>query len=125
MDIDIRTLSQVKIIELRGRLGPGESLDRASVTLADLLPAGELRFFVRSSRSAHDRFQRHWPLGTLPHFRLLRDLLGRGKLRSWALVPDLSDAGAVTMSACARGKAASLVLDTVNADNNLECIARG
>ena len=46
MEIDVRTLSQVKIIKLRGRLGLGESLDRASATLADLLAAGELSFLL-------------------------------------------------------------------------------
>lgn len=46
MEIDVRTLSQVKIIKLRGRLGMGESLDRTSETLTDLLAAGELRFLL-------------------------------------------------------------------------------
>ena len=41
MDIEVRTQSQVKIVKLRGRLGLGESLDRASATLGDLSNAGE------------------------------------------------------------------------------------
>jgi anti-sigma B factor antagonist len=46
VDIDVRTLSQVKIIKLRGRLGMGESLDRTNAALTDLLAAGELRFLL-------------------------------------------------------------------------------
>ena len=46
MDIEVRTESQVKVIKLRGRLGMGESLDRTSETLTDLLSAGETRFLL-------------------------------------------------------------------------------
>ena len=46
MDIEVRTQSQVKVIKLRGRLGLGESLDRTSETLTDLLGAGEIRFLL-------------------------------------------------------------------------------
>jgi anti-sigma B factor antagonist len=46
VDIEVRTQSQVKIIRLRGRLGLGESLDRTSETLKDLLDAGEVHFLL-------------------------------------------------------------------------------
>ncbi len=46
MDIEVRTQSVVKIIKLRGRLGLGESLDRTSETLADLIEAGEVHFLL-------------------------------------------------------------------------------
>ena len=46
MEIDVRTQSNVKIIKLRGKLGLGESLDRTSETLNDLLAAGELHFLL-------------------------------------------------------------------------------
>jgi anti-sigma B factor antagonist len=46
VDIEVRTQSQVKIIRLRGRLGLGESLDRTSETLTDLIDAGELHFLL-------------------------------------------------------------------------------
>ena len=46
MDIEVRTQSQVKIIKLRGRLGSGESLDRANETLTDLLGSGEARLLL-------------------------------------------------------------------------------
>lgn len=46
MDIEVRTQLQVKIIRLRGRLGLGESLDRTSETLKDLLDAGEVHFLL-------------------------------------------------------------------------------
>jgi anti-anti-sigma factor len=46
VDIEVRTQLQVKIIRLRGRLGLGESLDRTSETLKDLLDAGEVHFLL-------------------------------------------------------------------------------
>jgi anti-sigma B factor antagonist len=46
VDIEVRTQSQVKVIKLRGRLGLGESLDRTSETLTDLLGAGEHRLLL-------------------------------------------------------------------------------
>jgi anti-sigma B factor antagonist len=46
VDIDVQTHSQVKVIKLRGRLGLGDSLDRTSETLTDLLNAGESRFVL-------------------------------------------------------------------------------
>ena len=46
MDIEVRTVSEVKIIKVHGRLGLGESLDRTRETLEDLLAAGELRFLL-------------------------------------------------------------------------------
>ena len=46
MDIEVRTQSTVKIIKVRGRLGLGESLDRTSETLTDLIDAGEIYFLL-------------------------------------------------------------------------------
>jgi len=46
VEIEVRTQSDVKIIKLRGKLGLGESLDRTSETLKDLLAAGELHFLL-------------------------------------------------------------------------------
>jgi anti-anti-sigma factor len=46
VDIEVRTQSTVKIIKLRGRLGLGESLDRTSATLTDLLDQGTLHFLL-------------------------------------------------------------------------------
>jgi anti-sigma B factor antagonist len=46
VDIEVRTQSQVKIIKLRGRLGLGESMDRTSETLTDLLETGEVHFLL-------------------------------------------------------------------------------
>lgn len=46
MDIEVRTQLLVKIIKLRGRLGLGESLDRTTETLADLLAAGQVQFLL-------------------------------------------------------------------------------
>jgi anti-anti-sigma factor len=46
VDIEVRTQSVVKIIKLRGRLCLGESLDRTSATLTDLISAGEVRFLL-------------------------------------------------------------------------------
>jgi anti-anti-sigma factor len=46
VDIEVRTQSTVKIIKVRGRLGLGESLDRTSETLTDLIDAGELHFLL-------------------------------------------------------------------------------
>lgn len=46
MDIEVRTQSQIKVIKLRGRLNLGESLDRTSATLTDLLGAGETHFLL-------------------------------------------------------------------------------
>ena len=46
MEIEVRTQSTVKIIKVRGRMGLGESLDRTSETLKDLLDAGEVHFLL-------------------------------------------------------------------------------
>jgi anti-sigma B factor antagonist len=46
VEIEVRTQALVKIIKLRGRLGLGESLDRTSATLTDLIAAGELHFLL-------------------------------------------------------------------------------
>lgn len=46
MDIEVRTQSDVKLINLRGRLNLGEPLDRLSATLTDLLNAGHSRFIL-------------------------------------------------------------------------------
>jgi hypothetical protein len=41
--IEVHTQSVVKIIKLRGRLCLGESLDRTSATLTDLISTGEAK----------------------------------------------------------------------------------
>ena len=46
LEIEVRSQSQVKVIKLRGRLVLGESLERTSATLNDLLNAGETRFLL-------------------------------------------------------------------------------
>jgi anti-sigma B factor antagonist len=46
VDIEVRTQAQVKIIKLRGKLGLGESMDRTSETLTDLLDTGEVHFLL-------------------------------------------------------------------------------
>jgi anti-sigma B factor antagonist len=46
LDIEVRTQSDVKLINLRGRLNLGEPLDRLGATLTDLLNAGHSRFIL-------------------------------------------------------------------------------
>ena len=46
MEIDVRTLEQVKLIKLRGKLHLGLALDRTNDTIKDLLNSGEARLVV-------------------------------------------------------------------------------
>lgn len=46
MDIEVRSLSDVKVIKLRGRLNLGESVDRMRQTFDELIAAGSNRFVV-------------------------------------------------------------------------------
>lgn len=46
MDLEVRTQSEVKIITLKGRLSLGDSVDRFTATLKDLLDAGHTHFVV-------------------------------------------------------------------------------
>lgn len=46
MEIEVRTQSDVKLINLRGRLNLGEPLDRLAATLTDLVDAGDSRLIL-------------------------------------------------------------------------------
>lgn len=46
MDVEVRTQAEVKIVKLRGRLSLGDSLDRVTRTLKDLLDAGHIYFVI-------------------------------------------------------------------------------
>ena len=46
MEIEVRTQSDVKLINLRGRLSLGEPLDRLAATLTDLVNAGDSRLIL-------------------------------------------------------------------------------
>ena len=46
VDIEVRSQNNVKIINLRGRLNLGESVDRMRQTFDDLINAGEINFVV-------------------------------------------------------------------------------
>jgi anti-sigma B factor antagonist len=46
VDIDVRSLDNVKVIKLRGRLNLGEAVDRMRQTFDDLLNAGQTSFVV-------------------------------------------------------------------------------
>lgn len=46
MDVEVRTQAEVKIIKLRGRLSLGDSLDRVTGTLKDLLESGTIYFLL-------------------------------------------------------------------------------
>ena len=46
MEVEVRTQSEVKIIRLRGRLSLGDSLDRVTGTLKDLLDSGTIYFLL-------------------------------------------------------------------------------
>jgi anti-sigma B factor antagonist len=46
VEIDVRTLDQVKLIKLRGKLNLGPALDRTSETIKDLLNTGDSRLLV-------------------------------------------------------------------------------
>lgn len=43
MDIELRSLGQVKLVKLRGRLNLGDSVDRLRDTLGDLMSSGDTR----------------------------------------------------------------------------------
>lgn len=46
MDIELRSLGQVKLVKLRGRLNLGESVDRLRETLDDLMGSGDTRIVM-------------------------------------------------------------------------------
>lgn len=46
MDIEVRTLAQVKIVKLRGKLVLGEPADKLAATFTDLIAAGDSRFIL-------------------------------------------------------------------------------
>ena len=56
LEIEVRTQSDVKLINLRGRLNLGEPLDRLAATLTDLVNAGDSRLIL----------QWHLPSGAFP-----------------------------------------------------------
>ena len=43
MDIELRSLGQVKMVKLRGKLNLGDAVDRFRDTLADLMASGDTR----------------------------------------------------------------------------------
>jgi anti-sigma B factor antagonist len=46
VDVEVRTQSEVKIVTLRGRLSLGDSVDKVTATLKDLLDAGHVYFLL-------------------------------------------------------------------------------
>jgi anti-sigma B factor antagonist len=46
LDIELRSLGQVKLVKLRGRLNLGESVDRLRETLDDLMDNGDTRIVM-------------------------------------------------------------------------------
>ncbi len=46
MDIELRSLGQVKLIKLRGRLNLGDAVDRFRETLDDLMGSGDTRILL-------------------------------------------------------------------------------
>ena len=46
MDIELRSLGQVKVVKLRGRLNLGDSVDRLRETLDDLMASGDTRVLL-------------------------------------------------------------------------------
>lgn len=46
MEIDVRTLEQIKIIKLQGKLGFGSDLDRLDSVFKDLLNSGATNFLL-------------------------------------------------------------------------------
>jgi anti-sigma B factor antagonist len=46
LDIELRSLGQVKLVKLRGRLNLGESVDRLRETLDDLMGSGDTRIVM-------------------------------------------------------------------------------
>ncbi len=49
MDIELRSLGQVKLIKLRGRLNLGDAVDRLRETLDDLMGNGDTRILLELS----------------------------------------------------------------------------
>jgi anti-sigma B factor antagonist len=49
LDIELRSLGQVKVIKLRGRLNLGDSVDRLRETLDDLIANGDTRILLELS----------------------------------------------------------------------------
>jgi anti-sigma B factor antagonist len=46
VDIEVRSLGQVKVIKLRGKLSLGDSVDRLRETLEDLMGSGDTRIVL-------------------------------------------------------------------------------
>lgn len=46
MDIELRSLGQVKLVKLRGRLNLGDAVDRLRDTLGDLMNSGDTRIVL-------------------------------------------------------------------------------
>lgn len=46
MDIEVRSLGQVKLVKLRGRLNLGDAVDRLRETLDDLIGSGDIRILL-------------------------------------------------------------------------------
>ena len=46
MDIELRSLGQVKLVKLRGRLNLGDAVDRFRDTLGDLMNSGDTRIVL-------------------------------------------------------------------------------
>jgi anti-sigma B factor antagonist len=49
LDIELRSLGQVKLIKLRGRLNLGDAVDRLRETLDDLIASGDTRILLELS----------------------------------------------------------------------------
>jgi anti-sigma B factor antagonist len=49
LDIELRSLGQVKLIKLRGRLNLGDAVDRLRETLDDLIGSGDTRILLELS----------------------------------------------------------------------------
>jgi anti-sigma B factor antagonist len=46
LDIELRSLGQVKLVKLRGKLNLGDAVDRFRDTLADLMASGDTRIVL-------------------------------------------------------------------------------
>jgi anti-sigma B factor antagonist len=46
VDIEVRSLGQVKLVKLRGRLNLGDAVDRLRETLDDLIGSGDIRILL-------------------------------------------------------------------------------
>jgi anti-sigma B factor antagonist len=49
LDIELRSLGQVKLVKLRGRLNLGDAVDRLRDTLGDLMNSGDTRIVLELS----------------------------------------------------------------------------